>query len=76
MSDRRPQTVGNPTVIEWTPRTPPERHTGDVLIALFGIILPAAVIAIEATTRLCAEAFFDPMPTWAHSKQCWPMTTL
>jgi hypothetical protein len=74
MSDRKPQVYGNTPVIEWTPRTPPgtaqpppERRTGDVLIALFGIILPAAVIAIEATTRLCAEAFFDPMPTWAHT---------
>ena len=74
MSDRKPQSNGPSQIIEWTPRTPPrtgqspsERRTGDVLIALFGIILPAAVIAIEATTRLCAEAFFDPMPTWAHT---------
>ncbi len=73
MSNRRPRASDGSPVIEWTPQAPPgtghhppARATGDTLIALFGILLPAAVIAIEATFRLCAEAFFDPMPTWAH----------
>jgi hypothetical protein len=32
-----------------------------------GVIWPAAVIAIELATRMCAEAFFDPMPTLWHA---------
>ncbi len=73
MSDRKPQSKGPIPVIEWTPRAPstpvplPERRTGDILIALFGVLLPATVIILEAAFRLCAEAFFDPMPTWAHT---------
>ncbi|OYW53983.1 MAG: hypothetical protein B7Y80_00690 [Hyphomicrobium sp. 32-62-53] len=73
MSDRKPQSNGQTPIIEWTPRTPyphasnTESRTGDILIALFGVALPAAVIIIEAAFRLCAEAFFDPMPTWAHT---------
>jgi hypothetical protein len=33
---------------------------------LFGVIYPAGVIAFELATRMCADAFFDPMPTYAH----------
>jgi Vault protein inter-alpha-trypsin domain len=36
-------------------------------ILVLGVILPAAVIVIEAGWRLCAENFFDPMPTIWHS---------
>ena len=32
-----------------------------------GVIWPAAVIAIELATRVCADAFFDPMPTLWHT---------
>lgn len=36
--------------------------------ALFcGVIYPALVILIEATTRYCAKNLFDPMPTWWHT---------
>jgi hypothetical protein len=34
---------------------------------LAGVIWPAAVIAIELVTRMCAEAFFDPMPSVWHT---------
>ncbi len=33
---------------------------------LFGVLLPLFTFGIEATTRMCAEEFFDPMPTWWH----------
>lgn len=33
---------------------------------IFGVLLPAAVIAIELGSRMCADSFFDPMPTWWH----------
>jgi hypothetical protein len=32
-----------------------------------GVVWPAAVIVIELATRMCAEAFFDPMPTLWHA---------
>lgn len=33
---------------------------------LYGVVLPATVLAIELASRLCAETFFDPIPTWWH----------
>jgi hypothetical protein len=33
----------------------------------YGVLLPATVIAIELSSRLCATSFFDPMPTWWHA---------
>src|ERR1700730_2806552 len=36
-------------------------------ILIFGVIYPAGVIALELATRMCADAFFDPMPTYAHA---------
>ncbi len=47
-------------VPEQTPRPP-----GDMVL-FFGVLYPAVVIAIELATRMCAEAFFDPMPTYGH----------
>ena len=38
-----------------------------VFTGLFGIILPAATIAIELYTHMCAEVFFDPLPTFGHA---------
>jgi vault protein inter-alpha-trypsin-like protein len=32
----------------------------------FGVILPAIVIGIELVTHMCAQSFFDPMPTYWH----------
>ena len=36
------------------------------LALLGGVVLPAISIAVEATTHICAEAFFDPIPTVWH----------
>lgn len=36
------------------------------LALLAGTIFPAGVIVLELLTGLCAGAFFDPLPTWAH----------
>jgi hypothetical protein len=30
------------------------------------VLFPAAVIAIELATKLCAQSLFDPMPTYGH----------
>jgi hypothetical protein len=32
----------------------------------FGVILPVLAFVVELATGLCAGAFFDPIPTWAH----------
>jgi hypothetical protein len=39
---------------------------GTALIALFGILLPALTLCIELGNGMCAEAFFDPIPTLGH----------
>ena len=35
-------------------------------VVLVGIILPIIALAVEITTGICAESFFDPIPTWMH----------
>lgn len=37
-----------------------------VSVAIFGVLLPALTLIIEATSHMCAQSFFDPIPTWAH----------
>ena len=36
-------------------------------LLVLGTIYPAIVIAIELSTRMCAESLFDPMPTYWHT---------
>jgi hypothetical protein len=36
-------------------------------LLIFGVIYPAGVIGLELVSRICANAFFDPMPTWRHA---------
>lgn len=38
-----------------------------VFIGLLGVILPAVSVGVEATTHMCAETFFDPIPTIWHT---------
>lgn len=35
-------------------------------LAIFGVVLPTISIVVELCMRVCARAFFDPMPTWWH----------
>ncbi len=39
---------------------------GELFVVLFGIILPAVTLYIEITSHMCAEEFFDPIPTIWH----------
>lgn len=39
---------------------------GTALLLVGGVILPLGTFLIELLTHMCAEAFFDPMPTFAH----------
>ena len=42
-------------------------HPGSNFFTLFaGVILPAVSITVEATTHICADTFFDPIPTIWH----------
>jgi hypothetical protein len=43
----------------------PVRTPREALL-IFGVIYPAGVIALEVASHMCADAFFDPMPTWWH----------
>jgi hypothetical protein len=47
--------------------TPPRlRWFSATLIILWGIVLPALTLLIEALTHMCADAFFDPLPSVGH----------
>ena len=35
-------------------------------VVVFGIVLPTTTILVEALLHMCAEAFFDPLPTVGH----------
>src|SRR5688572_15939650 len=43
----------------------PVRGGGAGLMA-WGVVLPAITILVELGTRMCADTFFDPMPTPFH----------
>lgn len=36
------------------------------LLLAFGVVLPLITLGVELTTRMNAEAFFDPLPTFLH----------
>jgi hypothetical protein len=64
MSDRRSTTnvaVKFEPVLEHTH----VRIPGQLMLA-FGVIFPLAVIALELAARLCAQTFFDPLPSYWH----------
>ncbi len=42
------------------------RRWSEALTLFAGVILPAISIAVETTTHICAEDFFDPIPTLWH----------
>src|SRR5262252_5475085 len=39
---------------------------GTALVVVFGILLPTITILVEALLHMCAEAWFDPLPTVGH----------
>ncbi len=44
----------------------PERASRNFFILFAGVIMPAISISVEAVTHICAEEFFDPIPTPWH----------
>ena len=57
-----------------TPPAPPVAPTlapsltwfSTALIVVCGILLPATTLLVEALTHMCADGFFDPLPTVGH----------
>ncbi len=41
-------------------------HFSQIFIILFGILLPIITLGVEFFTHMCAETFFDPIPTIWH----------
>jgi hypothetical protein len=52
--------------VRFEPVRAPALQTPGAGIIIFGVVYPAVVIVIELASRMCAEAFFDPMPTYGH----------
>src|SRR5580658_10165763 len=48
------------------PYMPEGLKRASLFLLVFGVIIPATAIAVEATTHICAKNFFDPIPTWNH----------
>src|SRR5262245_38637538 len=44
----------------------PQPPDDGVLSLVLGVWLPALTVGVELATRMCAEAFFDPLPTVWH----------
>ena len=38
-----------------------------IFILMFGVLLPVAAAVVELSSRMCTEAFFDPLPTPLHA---------
>jgi hypothetical protein len=53
-------------------------HTPGLPSLIFGVMFPAAVVALELASRMCAATFFDPMPTSWHvlAVCCVPVSNL
>src|SRR5262245_50752733 len=52
-----------PVVAERPEPAPPPGEA----ILIFGVIYPAVIIALELISGMCANAFFDPLPTYWHA---------
>lgn len=59
--------------IESPPPAPPPRSLsptisglGTAFVVVFGIVLPTTTILVETLLHMCAEAFFDPLPSVGH----------
>jgi hypothetical protein len=63
MSNRQIKTAA--VTFEPVPEHRPSPPSGWLLV--FGVALPAFVIGIELVTHMCAQSFFDPMPTYWHA---------
>jgi hypothetical protein len=65
MSDRRSKEI---MAVKFEPVAETEnvRAPGELML-VFAVAFPAAIIALELAGHLCAQTFFDPLPTWGHA---------
>jgi hypothetical protein len=63
VSDLRSKMTG----VKFNPVDEPKPQGPGEWILVLGVVYPIAVIGIELLSRMCAEAFFDPMPTYWHT---------
>ena len=63
MSDRRFKAIG----MRFEPVPENIGSAPGALVLIFAVLLPAAVIALELLSRMCARTFFDPLPTYWHA---------
>ena len=62
MSNRQIKTAA----VTFEPVTEHKPSPPSIWLLVFGVILPGIVIAIELVTHMCAQSFFDPIPTYWH----------
>ncbi len=62
MSNRQSEMIG----VTFEPVPEPTVRVPGEWILVFGVIYPAVVIGLELISHMCADAFFDPMPTYWH----------
>jgi len=53
--------------VRFEPVLAPKYRAPGLCVLALGAIYPAAVIAVELATRMCAESLFDPMPSPGHA---------
>jgi len=71
MSNRQLTTIGVTTFEPALERKPepkpqPKSQPPSAWLLALGVVYPVIVIGIELVTQICAQTFFDPMPTWGH----------
>jgi hypothetical protein len=64
MSDRRSKQM---LAVKFEPIENENSRAPGELLLVFGVIFPAAIIALELAAHLCAQTFFDPLPTVWHA---------
>lgn len=69
MSTRQKPTTDTSTTLEWVLMKPNGANVlpRDWKLWIFGVLFPAAVVAFEQATKMCAGTIFDPMPTLWHT---------
>ena len=59
MSTRQSKQIG----VKFQPVPAPTVRVPGEWMLIFGVVFPAVVIGLELISHMCANAFFDPMPT-------------
>ena len=62
MSNRQSTQIG----VTFKPVPEPAVRAPGEWILIFGAICPAVIIGLELISHMCADAFFDPIPTYWH----------